>query len=273
MDDLPIIKLRSNIKEEIPEAYIKGWIEFYKLKFKLTPDTLIPRPETELLVDEVLGYILRAQREVKTNNNNPTILDIGTGSGNIAISLAKNLPKAKIFATDISPDALAVAKLNARYHRMDKRIFFIESDLLELFSGKSRAGRGVADSRLSESAEGGRVGESRRPTKRDASERTIDIIVTNLPYIPTSRIPTLDPSVKDFEPKIALDGGADGFELYRKLFFQMLEKNIIPKVFIGEIDDTHGDIALKEAKQYFPKARAEIKLDLAKRQRILLIKF
>lgn len=209
-----------------PSQYIKGWVEFYKLKFKVTPFCLIPRPETELLVDEVIK-----------NQDKITVLDIGTGCGNIAISVAKNAKNAKIFASDISTEALEIARENARKHRVDKRIFFIESDLLSNIKNSP------------------------------------DIIVTNLPYIPTERIPYLDPSVIDCEPYIALDGGRDGFELYRKLFAQIKQKGWEPKLIIGEIDYTHGELAANEAQKYFPDAEVEVKTDLAHKQRILLLRW
>src|SRR5437868_2362015 len=97
-----------------PKQYITGYSEFYKLKFKVTPAVLIPRPETELLVDLVLN--------IKPN----TILEVGTGSGNIAISVAKNLADVKITATEISREALKIAKLNARFHKVEKQIDFVE---------------------------------------------------------------------------------------------------------------------------------------------------
>lgn len=205
-----------------PPQYIKGWVEFYKLKFKVNPYVLIPRPESELLVDKTIRFW-----------KNHVILDIGTGSGNIAIALTKNLPNATIIATDISEKALKVARQNAKLHQV--KIKFIKSNLLKNIKEK------------------------------------VDIIVANLPYIPTARIPYLDSSVKDFEPHIALDGGFDGFELYRKLFKQM--QKIKFKLFIGEIDYTHGDLALQEAQKYFPDAQIEVKKDLSRKQRILKITF
>jgi len=217
------------LKADTPIQYIKGFVEFYKLKFKVTPDVLIPRPETELLVDEVLKFC-------QTLKKVPTIIDIGTGSGNIAISIAKNLKEVGIVGADISPKAIKLAIENAKFNNIGTdKVVFIVNDLLEKFT--------VAP----------------------------DIIVTNLPYIPSSRIPYLDSSVKDFEPHIALDGGEDGFELYRKLFKQIKDKNLMPKLIIGEIDYTHGEIAVNEAKKYFPEAKVEVKLDLAHRQRILTI--
>ncbi len=220
-----------HIIHNMPKQYLQGWIEFYRLRFKVDGRVLIPRPETELLVDEIINYCKLSPVTY------PLILDIGTGSGNIAISLAKNLPKAKIFATDISEEALELAKENARLNKIQNRIFFIKSDLLEFSGPKAK----------------------------------IDIIATNLPYIPRGRIPYLDPSVKDFEPWIALDGGSDGFDLYRKLFQQIKEKGWKPKFIVCEIDYTHGELAQTEAKKYFPNAQVEVKTDLAQNIRILII--
>lgn len=227
-----------------PIQYKKGYVEFYKLKFKVTPDVLIPRPETEFLVDEVLKFI--SQLSTVPCNLKPTILDIGTGSGNIAISIAKNLnvhPRGvHIVAADISQKALKVARQNAKLHGVEKSISFIQSNLLSLYYDRLEY-------------------HSREP----------DIIVANLPYIPTQRIPYLDSSVKDFEPLVALDGGEDGFALYRKLFQQIRDLNWKPKLLIGEIDYTHGELAAIEAQKHFPDARIEVKKDLSRLQRILLV--
>jgi len=212
-------------EQDKPIQYAKGFVEFYKLKFKVTPDVLIPRPETELLVDLVL--------QIKPN----TLLDLGTGAGNIAISVAKNLSTVKITATDISKKALFIAKQNAKFHKTENKTAFLQSDLLSKVKVPS------------------------------------EVIVTNLPYIPTARIPYLDSSVKDYEPYIALNGGRDGFELYRKLFIEIVQKNLYPNYLIGEIDYTHGEIAVLEALKYFPMCRAEVKLDLTHRQRILILTF
>ncbi len=219
-----------------PKQYTQGWVEFYKLKFKVTPDVLIPRPETELLVDEVLKFV--------KSNTSLTILDLGTGAGNIAISLIKNNPKLKIIATDISEKALKVAKQNAKLHGVLNKITFLKGNLLSSF-GKQKM--------------------------RSFKMLPPDIIVTNLPYIPFYRIPYLDSSVKDFEPHIALDGGSDGFELYRKLFQQVSQLKYKPKLIIGEIDYTHGELAVNEANKFFPNAQVEVKFDLAHKQRILII--
>ena len=239
-----------------PSQYIKGWVEFYKLKFKVTPDVLIPRPETELLVDEVINFIkdipstsLReyslSESQTSRSNQSLTILDIGTGSGNISISIAKNTKEVKLVGTDISSKALKVAKQNAKFHGVQDRITFIQSNLL--------------------------IGLPRPDSIGPRNDGSVLVIVTNLPYIPSARIPYLDCSVKDFEPLVALDGGKDGFELYRKLFKQINDKKIKFRLLIGEIDYTHGQLAVNEALKFFPNAQVEVKTDLTHKQRILKI--
>lgn len=224
-----------------PKQYVQGYVEFYKLKFRVTPDVLIPRPETELLVDEVLKCIKYHVSSIRgINEKDILVIDVGTGAGNIAISLAKNTSRVKILATDISNPTLKIAKQNSKLHGVENRIKFIESNLLE------------------------------SPTILDTLY-TILIIVTNLPYIPSARIPYLDPSVKDYEPHVALDGGEDGFELYRKLFTQIMEKGWKPKLIIGEIDYTHGELAVNEGLNFFPDMEVFVKKDLAHLQRILII--
>lgn len=227
------------MNKQLPKQYQQGYTEFYKLKFKLTQDVLIPRPETELLVDEVLRFY-RDCFVVNTPRNDVTILDIGTGSGCISISILKNLKSAKIIATDISEKALEVAKINASFHKVDKKIIFLKSDLLSFVAEKSKSP---------------------------------DIIVTNLPYIPTGRLLFIDPMVADFEPRIALDGGSGGFEIYSQLLHQMKDKNFIPKLFLGEIDYEQGNIAKSVVNQIFPNASVEIIKDLAGLDRILKITF
>jgi release factor glutamine methyltransferase len=219
------MKKGQKLKVEKPKQYQQGWTEFYKLKFFLTPDSLIPRPETELLVDEII--------KIKPS----TVLDLGTGSGNIAVAVAKNLPETKILATDVSDKALEVARKNAKFHKVEDQIFFEIRDLL------------------------------------DGMQKAPDVIVTNLPYIPTARLMHIDPMVTEWEPKVALDGGIDGFELYRKLFAQIVEKKLFPKYLLGEIDYSHADFVYQESRKFFPQAKAEVKQDLAKKQRYFVIKF
>ncbi len=244
--------------DDRPSQYVQGFVEFYKLKFKVDARALIPRPETELLVDAVLNYC--------TLNPNPStlILDIGTGAGNIAISIAKNLPAdnhVKIIATDVSEEALEVAKLNAKYHGVEHKIQFQASNLLEGVTPNGAPHRVPAD-------------ERERARTSDGAVRRQDpvVVVTNLPYIPHDRIDYLDSSVKDFEPHVALDGGPDGFELYRKLFQQIKAQKLNISLLLGEIDYTHGEIAKNEGEKYFPNHSVEVKTDLAHKQRILTIR-
>lgn len=235
-------------KANKPEQYLQGWTEFYKLKFFLTPDSLIPRPETELLVDEILALAKTSEYPEERNSDEgsgiKTIMDLGTGSGNIAIAVAKNLPNIRIIATDISEKTLEVARKNAKFHKVENQIIFLKSDLLEylmLHLG----------------------GVTKIP----------DVIVTNLPYIPTARLLYIDPMVTEWEPRLALDGGIDGFELYRKLFAEIEQKKLYPKYLIGEIDYSHADFVLGQSRRFFPNAQVEVKHDLAKKQRYFVIKF
>ena len=156
-----------------PLQYLTGKQEFMSLEFMVTPDVLIPRGDTEILVETVLSL----KNRVKPNS---TILDVGTGSGIIAITLKKYWPEAKLFAVDLSPQALAVAEANAKHHQVE--IAFYQGDLLAPFSG----------------------------------QRTFDLIVSNPPYIPREEINSLQVEVTK-EPRLALDGGPDGLDLYRRL--------------------------------------------------------
>lgn len=160
-----------------PLQYILGKAEFMGLEFRLTPDVLIPRPETEILVEAALELI----RGLKSVNRQINILDMGTGSGCIAISLAKAIAGGHIYAADISSRALAVAEKNARLHGVD--IGFLKSDLFDFF--KSLA-------------------------------VSCDLIVSNPPYIPSAEILKLALEIQA-EPRLSLDGGSDGLDFYRKI--------------------------------------------------------
>lgn len=229
-----LVKMKdtTTIKSDIPEAYVTGKAFFCDLEFIVNENVLIPRIETENLVDIVVNYI---KENKLASNTDLKILDIGTGSGCIAITLANKLPNIYVDAIDISPKALSVAKENAVKNRVGDRVKFIENNLLENIT------------------------------------QHYDIIVSNLPYIPTKRIPILENSVKNFEPTLALDGGEDGFELYRKLFKQIVENNINPKFIAIEFDDEHNELAKKEAKKYFSNHDIKVEKDLFKYDRFLTI--
>jgi release factor glutamine methyltransferase len=162
-----------------PIQYITGEQEFYGLALRVTRAVLIPRPETEVLVEAVLGE-LDSSQPIR-------ILDVGTGSGAIAIALAYHLPSAQVTAVDLSGTALEVAASNAARHAVADRIRFIESDLLE----------GLAN-----------------------GEASFDAIVANPPYVPTAERASLHPQVREYEPEVALFAGAEGLDIYRKLIPQ-----------------------------------------------------
>lgn len=163
-----------------PIQYILGETEFYSLRLKVNKYTLIPRPETEILVDKIIEICNKnfSQQE------KISVLDIGTGSGNIAIALAKNVPRLMIWAIDIKEQTLEIAKGNAEFHHVAHQINFIKQDLF------------MNNWELS---------------------RQFDVIVSNPPYISQSEFKKLPKEIKEFEPYTALDGGTDGLVFYHRI--------------------------------------------------------
>jgi release factor glutamine methyltransferase len=166
--------IRRRMKHE-PVAYITGHREFFSLDFLVEPGVLIPRPETELLVEKVLEI----REEFKSKQI--SILDMGTGCGNIAITLAHLMPHSKITACDISRESIRISKNNAQ-RLGDDFVEFLQGDLFE-------------------------------PVR----SRRFDMIVSNPPYITQKELETLEPDIREFEPQLALDGGEDGLDFYRRL--------------------------------------------------------
>ncbi len=200
-------------KDHQPLAYITGKKEFYSLEFRVTPDTFIPRPETEFIVDAVLKIVYGLRFTVypssevedlllrRTGGKRSTvnseaksqagkrlinIVDLGTGCGNIAVTLARHIPHSRIYATDISKEALEVAKENAKRHRVEDRITFLEGNLFSPLEDRHLGGE-------------------------------IDFLVSNPPYVTRSEIASLMPEVAHYEPRIALEGGEDGLSFYRRI--------------------------------------------------------
>ena len=168
--------------EHVPLQYILGETEFMSLRFKVTPDVLIPRPETEVLVENTIAQV----KKVFGTDKEISCLDIGTGCGNIAVSLAYYLKNTRVWAVDISEAALAVAKENAGLNGVAVRVHFFQADAMQAdFAHK--------------------IG------------RRFDVLVSNPPYISESEYRTLPLEIQNFEPKLALDGGADGLRFYRAL--------------------------------------------------------
>jgi release factor glutamine methyltransferase len=161
-----------------PIQYISGTQDFYGLALRVSPAVLIPRPETELLVESALAHL--------SHDRALRIVDVGTGSGAIALALATHLPQATITAVDLSLDALDIAQSNIREHRFSDRIRILKSDLLESLE----------------------------------NEQPFDAIVSNPPYVARGDAPTLHPQVRDFEPHAALFAGDSGLDIYRSLIPQ-----------------------------------------------------
>ena len=162
-----------------PLAYIVGHKEFFSLDFEVTPAVLIPRPETETLVATAL--------EVIAGRREALVLDLGTGSGAVAIAIAANTPSAvKVIATDVSKAVLEVARRNAARLGCAGRIEFVEGDCWEALAASE-------------------------------SDRQFDLVASNPPYVETASLESLEPEIRDFEPRIALTDGADGLEFYRRI--------------------------------------------------------
>ena len=212
-----------------PLAYILGQREFYGITVMVTPAVLIPRPETEGLVEHALFMALMGMESTEL-----TIADVGTGSGAIAINLAIHLPAAKIFAVDVDDAVLDVASFNIRAHGVPDRVSLAIGDLM------------------------------------DAVPEPVDLIVANLPYIPTDRIPMLQLEVQK-EPRLALDGGPDGLDLVRRLLIQAEDKLTKHGIILLELDPEQVPVVQELALKHFPDGSTSVEQDLAHLDRILAI--
>jgi release factor glutamine methyltransferase len=207
-----------------PLQHITGRQEFFGIELKVTSDVLIPRPETEHLVEAVLDWA-HAQSDAEPEaGSRLRIADVGTGSGAIAIALASVLEHASITAIDVSPAALAVAYANAGRHHLADRIRFIEGDLLApLLAAHAPADPLFTADPLSPLVTGWdpfQRGLDVAPAASALPTPTLDVVVSNPPYVATTEAGTLAPEVRDHEPALALYAGADGLEIYRRLIPQ-----------------------------------------------------
>jgi len=218
-----------------PVAYLLGKKEFYGLDFLVDRRVLIPRPETEHLVEWVLNYFKNSPPGPGAGRLR--ILDLGTGSGCIAVSLAKHLPSAEVTGSDISSDALKVAEENARNHDVSARMQLVESDLLVHL------------------------------------DEPFDIIVANLPYIGEKRFSFVSKSALDYEPHVALFGGDDGLYLYQRFFEQLSEKSWRPKIVVGEFGFLQRDELEILLKQSFPTQVVRFEQDYAHIDRMFVVEF
>ena len=214
-----------------PSAYITEHKEFYGLDFKVDPRALVPRPETELLVELALDFASR--RSVLGRGLN--VVDVGTGCGAIAVTLAVHLPKATITATDLSPEALELAAENVAIHHVQDRVTLLQGDLLAPVS------------------------------------RPIDILVSNPPYIPSTEIPNLAKEIINHEPRLALDGGPDGMAVIGHLVEQAKDKLRLGGAMFIEIGWDQGRRALAHARHLWPYSQASITPDLADLDRVLTL--
>ncbi|MEG6617447.1 peptide chain release factor N(5)-glutamine methyltransferase [Peptococcaceae bacterium 1198_IL3148] len=213
-----------------PVAYLVGSKEFMGLDFAVTPDVLIPRPDTELLVETAIQLINQAK------NPTPILVDVGTGSGAIAVSTAHFLLQLKVVAVDISAAALAVAQKNATRHQVARRIEFVQGNLLA-------------------------------PALQKLLTSSVDIITANLPYVPSQDIAGLSQEVRQ-EPILALDGGPDGLDLYRMLKPQALQLLKPGGHLLIEIGPGQGDTALSIFSG--PEWDSKLYHDLADRERLVV---
>ena len=218
-----------------PLAHILGHWEFRGLDLAVNTHVLIPRPETELLVDLAKTFLMELWlRRGGTSADRPlVVVDVGTGSGAIAISIAVEMPQVIVHATDLSPEALAVAALNCRRHGVIGRVVLEQADLLSRFQGR------------------------------------IDIIVANLPYVRRDELPTLAPEISRYEPALALDGGRDGLRLVSRLLEQAGQYIEDEGAIWLEIGADQGDVARELAQQAFPNAQVSLHQDYAGRDRVV----
>jgi release factor glutamine methyltransferase len=215
---------RLELGEPLP--YILGHWEFYGLDFTITSDVLIPRPETELLVDQALSWL-------KEHPSRRWALDIGTGSGCIAISLAVNTSDLLILASDISIPALKITQRNVNQHSVTKQVFPVAAYLFP-------------------------------PTIK-----RFDLICANLPYIPTNRLLKLD--IYGKEPDIALDGGTHGVDLIKKIIHSAPNYLLDGGIMLLEIDQSQGIYVKQQAEKTFPGAIISVLPDLAGKERLVRI--
>lgn len=226
--------LRRRCRRE-PFSYLLGRREFYGLGFEVTPAVLVPRPETELLVEEALGWWAREKRRSDLYQAPRLIADVGTGSGCLAITLARMLPDALVYAIDCSNEALAVARRNCLRHEVWQQVQLLLGDLLT------------------------------------PAPVPVDLIVANLPYVPTSEMAGLQPEVRDYEPRLALDGGPDGAEHIMRLLKTARAKLRLGGALLLEFHPPQRALLEAVAAACFPGARVRVVPDLAGLDRMLSV--
>jgi release factor glutamine methyltransferase len=212
-----------------PTSYITGYKEFFGLDFIVNSSVLIPRPETETLVETAVQFA------DKFFNTSCLIADIGTGCGAIAISLAINLPQSKIYAIDISKDALDITNTNCRNHEVQNRVELLRGDLLEPLP------------------------------------EPVDMVVANLPYVRKNELKELGSEIREFEPLLALDGGDEGLNIIERLLSQAGDNLTNGGGVFAEIGYDQGKLVYEIAKTHFRKADISVVKDTAGLDRVLQV--
>ena len=211
-----------------PVAYITSHREFMALDFYVDRRVLIPRPETELLLE----YTINKLRDKGWNGEEIPLVDVGTGSGVIAVYLALRYPRARVYATDISPDALDVARLNARRFEVEDRISFLQGNLLE------------------------------------PMPEAVKVLVSNPPYTILAQV---EPNVARYEPNVALDGGPKGLAIYRELLGQARSRLVRPGLIALEIGSEQANDVSNLGRFFFPGCQIDVYKDYAGLDRVVIL--
>jgi release factor glutamine methyltransferase len=212
-----------------PVAYLIGKRAFYDVELNVDRRVLIPRPESELLIEEARAWC-RGREDAPWR-----VVDVGTGSGALAVVLARRFERAQVWAVDISSDALRVAARNVVRYGLQQRIALVQGDLLSALPGP------------------------------------FDLVVANLPYIARPTLGMLAPDVVAYEPRLALDGGMDGLDLVRRLLAQLPERLAVPALVLLEIDDRQGEAVCALARAHWPTAQVMVLRDYAGLERVARI--
>jgi release factor glutamine methyltransferase len=232
LDKLHELVKRAGLYE--PVAYLTGKTEFYSLELEITADCMIPRPETELLVQRAIEFL-------RTRSGVQYVCDLCTGSGCIAVAIAKNFPDARITATDISATALEVAARNVEKHRLKEQVRLLCGDLFE-------------------------------PVIQQLDVSQFDLIVCNPPYVSTSEYENLDKNIKDYEPQSALLAGEDGMDVYRRIIEKVDDFLKPSAALMLEIGYAQGSTVRELLEQTGAFAEVKIEKDFHDNDRIVTSK-
>jgi release factor glutamine methyltransferase len=237
VDDAKRETLRGLVKRaayQEPVAYLVGSTEFYSMELAVCKDCLIPRPETELLVERAIEFL-------RTRQGAQHVLDLCTGCGCIAVAIAKNYPNASVIATDISDDALAVAAKNVEKHKLAEKIKLLSGDLFD-------------------------------PVIKELDGPAFDLIVSNPPYISTPEMEELDKNVKDYEPHLALHAGPEGLDIYNRILEKVADFLKPDSALMMEIGYAQGPAIKEMLESANLFASVSIEKDLSDNDRIAIAK-